>query len=200
MLTVGICVIAGKPYQKGHDYLIRTASKECDQVLVFVSILDRARKGEMKIKGLAMQKIWHNFIEKTLPSNVHVTYSANPMTSAYKELETAEKNGELCKFTIFSDEVDLNANFDDAKLQRLFPTLIQNDLLEKRAVSREDTSGISGTMMRAFLAQGDLASFAKGLPASIRNHAKEIADILTENVRNNLIPISTSANHLPKQN
>lgn len=198
MLTIGICVIAGKPYQKGHDYLIRTASKECDQVLVFVSTLDRVRKGEMKISGLAMQKIWRDFIEKTLPSNVTVTYSANPMTSAYKELQTAEENDELCKFIIFSDEVDLNANFADTKLQRLFPKLLGNSMLEKRPVSREDTSGISGTKMRAFLAQGDIASFTKGLPISIRSHAKEIVDILSENLKRNMISISTSVNHLPK--
>lgn len=197
MLTVGICVISGKPYQKGHDFLVRTAARECDQVLVFVSTLDRIRKGELKISGNAMQKVWKTYIEKTLPENVIITYSANPMSSAYKELENAEKNDELTKFIIFSDEIDLDNNFSDAKLARLFPNLIQNSALLKQPVFREDTGGISGTKMRMFLAQGDLTSFANGLPASIRSHAKEIAAMLSEHVKTPVL-VFTSATHQPR--
>lgn len=50
----------------------------------------------------------------------------------------------------------------------------------QRDPDAEGTAGISGTKMREFAKNKDLASFKKGLPKSLQSHAKEIAGHIKE--------------------
>ena len=60
--VVGIVPMSAKPYHIGHDQLIRLALFECEEVVVFVSSADRARKGEYSVKGETMRKVWEDHI------------------------------------------------------------------------------------------------------------------------------------------
>ena len=62
---IALISIVAKPYRTGHHELIKIATKENDEVLVFVSAVDRERKGEFTISGGAMKTIWKRYLEKS---------------------------------------------------------------------------------------------------------------------------------------
>ena len=55
MKTIGLVPMSAKPYHTGHDGLVRIAASENDEVLLFVSISDRKRPGEMPLLGSDMK-------------------------------------------------------------------------------------------------------------------------------------------------
>ena len=59
---IGLVPMSAKPFHEGHMSLIRKASDECKQVIVYVSTSDRKRKGEITIFGEDMQLIWETII------------------------------------------------------------------------------------------------------------------------------------------
>lgn len=186
---VALIPISAKPYHAGHDALIRLASSECDNVHIFVSTSDRKRPKEILIRGTAMEKIWSEIIEKTLPQNVDITYGGTPVTNLLRELEQYEKalsSGEKTNivFTIYSDEEDiLQKIYTDESLKKYFPTLFGMNKIHRRGVSRDETVNVSGTKMRELLSKGDTYNFAKYLPKSIQNKASEIISILVNESR-----------------
>lgn len=173
--------MASKPYHAGHDGLIRIAAKENDEVIVFVSVMDRARKGELTIRGSDMKQVWDDYIEPILPDNVSVVYCQSPVQLVYKELEDAEaRRDRTTKFRIYSDTQDI-VKYTSNSLTKSAPNLFSNNQIERRGVDRNETVNISGTKMRSFLEKGDVESFANYLPAWISRDAREIMNILTRN-------------------
>ena len=170
---------SNETHHAGHDGLIRIAAGECDEVHLFVSTSDRARKGELTIYGADMKKIWDEFIEPSLPTNVDVTYGGVPVQHVYAELEAAEAEGSEDTFVIYSDSEDI-LKYTDAALRKSAPTLFDNGQIVRRGVERSETVNVSGTEMRAMLAAGDVKRFKKFLPPAIQKHAAEIIDILTD--------------------
>jgi Citrate lyase ligase C-terminal domain len=180
-MNIGLLAMSAKPYHAGHDGLVRIAADECDEVHLFVSTSDRARKGEMTIYGSDMKRIWDEFIEPSLPSNVIVTYGGSPVQHVYKDLEDAEAGGdEESVFVIYSDNEDI-LKYTDSSLGKSAPTLLDNGQIELRGVDRNETVNVSGTKMRALLAAGNVKQFAKLLPSPVRGNAAEIINILTRN-------------------
>ena len=55
---IGLVPMSAKPFHEGHMFLIRKAIDECKKVIVYVSITDRSRKGEITIFGEDMKYIW----------------------------------------------------------------------------------------------------------------------------------------------
>ena len=106
-MKIGLLPVSAKPYHAGHDGLVRIASNENDSVLLFVSTTDRARSGELRVSGDAMQTIWWDYIEPTLPQNVTPDYGGIPVAKVYAELETAEAEGSTDTYVIYSDEEDI---------------------------------------------------------------------------------------------
>jgi hypothetical protein len=147
------------------------ASKECDRAIVFVSTSDRARPGEVPITGADMSKIWHEFIEPTLPNNVTVTYGGSPVANAYKALGDANEGGSKDEYVLYGDPQDLETNFPRASLIKYAGNLYEAGQVTLRAVDRASTVDISGTRMRSFLEKGDRASFVKYLPSQIDRDA-----------------------------
>ena len=63
---IGLVPMSAKPFHEGHMFLIRKAIDECKKVIVYVSISDRSRKGEITIFGEDMKYILNISISKFL--------------------------------------------------------------------------------------------------------------------------------------
>jgi nicotinamide mononucleotide adenylyltransferase len=179
MKTVGLVPMAAKPYHAGHDGLVRIAASENDEVHLFVSTSDRARKGETTIFGTDMKRVWDDYIEPSLPENVIVTYGGVPVQHVYAELEQAEANRDrLTKYSIYSDVDDI-LKYTDASLSKSAPRLFSRGQIERRGVDRNETVNVSGTKMREYMANGDVKNFKKFLPPAVQQYAREILQILS---------------------
>lgn len=199
MKTIGLVPMAAKPYHAGHDGLVRIAARETDEVHLFVSTSDRKRPGEMPIYGADMKRIWDEFLEPSLPSNVVVTYGGSPVSHLYDDLVRGEQEGTEDVFVIYSDSEDIK-KYTDAVLSKAAPTLMYNGQIERRGVDRSETVNVSGTKMRALLNAGNVEDFAAFLPPAVQAHSQEIIDILTGKARTRKIESrSNKVRHLIKE-
>ena len=180
-MKIGLLPVSAKPYHAGHDGLVRIASNENDSVLLFVSTTDRARSGELRVSGDAMQMIWWDYIEPTLPQNVTPDYGGIPVAKVYAELETAEAEGSTDTYVIYSDEEDI-LKYTDEALNKSAPNLFAKGQIKRRGVSRTETVDVSGTEMRDLLDDSDLVGFVSLLPPNIKKHGKEIFDLLLDDI------------------
>ena len=180
-MKIGLLPVSAKPYHAGHDGLVRIASNENDSVLLFVSTTDRARSGELRVSGDAMQTIWWDYIEPTLPQNVTPDYGGIPVAKVYAELETAEAEGSTDTYVIYSDEEDI-LKYTDEALNKSAPNLFAKGQIKRRGVSRTETVDVSGTEMRDLLDDSDLVGFVSLLPPNIKKHGKEIFDLLLDDI------------------
>jgi hypothetical protein len=169
--------MSGKPVHAGHWGLIEIASRENDEVHLFVSSSDRKRPGEMVISGEAMMQVWQEYLEPALPGNVAVTYGGAPVGHVYKELEAAEAEESEDSFQIYSDVEDILKYTDDV-LKKYAPSLFENGQIERRGVKRTETVPVSGTKMREFLEAGKVKQFSQMLPPPVQGNAAEIIDLL----------------------
>ena len=176
-MKIGLLGMSGKPVHAGHWGLIQIAARENDELHLFVSTSDRKRPGEMPIYGADMKRIWNEFLEPSLPSNVDVTYGGSPVGHLYQELEQAEQEGSEDTFQIYSDKEDI-LKYTDASLGKVAPTLLDAGQIVRRGVDRNETVNVSGTKMRALLNAGDVEGFARFLPPAVQAHSGEIIDIL----------------------
>ena len=179
-MNVGLFPISAKPYHVGHHSVMEIASKENDQVVLFVSLSDRKRKGEFPVSGESMRIIWDKHISPVLPENVRVRYVVNPVRSIYEMLESASASELDTVFTVYSDNVDINRNFPDISRNKYFPRLHENNLVRFKGVERgKDSPDVSGTKMRAALQCGDKLAFKAGCVP--RMDSEEIFNILCSN-------------------
>lgn len=167
MATIGLIAGSYKPYHAGHDAIIRLAARECDEVHLYVSVSDRTRPGEAPIRGADMATLWQQTIEKSLPSNVKVTYGGSPIGNIWKELGSANENKSQDDYVIYSDPIDIGTNFKDNLLEKYCGDLYGRGNVRLRPVDRSSTVEVSGTRMREFLAKGDKENFSKFLPKGI---------------------------------
>jgi cytidyltransferase-like protein len=167
---IGLVPMSAKPFHEGHMSLIRKASDECKNVIVYVSTSDRKRKGEITIFGEDMAYIWENILQKYLPENVECQYGGSPVRNVYAKLEEGmlEENLES-HYAIYTGEEDKNR----------YSSKYYIDMIERvhiRTMSRgEDTMPISGTLMRSYLsnASQDKFLFLDGLPREVSDVDKE---------------------------
>jgi len=170
---VGLVPMSAKPFHEGHMSLIRKASDECKEVIVYVSTSDRKRKGEISILGEDMKFIWENILEKYLPPNCTCDYGGSPISKVYKKLEEGADN--QLTYAIYTGEED----------QDRFQSKYYIDIIDRvyiRPLARgEDTKAISGTLMRSYLANynEDKYLFLDNLPSELSDKDKnEIFNIL----------------------
>jgi len=180
MTRYGLIAMSAKPFHAGHDGLIRLASNENDIVKLFVSISDRKRKGEQMVSGETMSDIWREFIEPSLPSNIHVSYGGSPIRKTYEFLGAENEAGSDDVYVIYSDPEDLTNNFPEKSLEKYMGDLYARGKIILEPIQRSETTDITGTQMRAWLSSGDMDSFISNLPASIRDRGAEIFDLLTQ--------------------
>ena len=167
---IGLVPMSAKPFHEGHMSLIRKASDECKEVIVFVSTSDRKRKGEITIFGEDMFNIWESLLTKYMPQNVRCEYGGSPVRNVYGKLEEGLLAENLEKeYAIYTGEEDKNR----------YSSKYFIDMIERvhiRTMSRgEDTMPISGTLMRSYLsnASQDKFLFLDGLPREISDDDKE---------------------------
>ena len=181
-IKIGLVPGSFKPYHKGHDELIRLAASENDLVLVFNS---DATRGE--IDGRTMVNIINKFVKPTLPKNVRLMSVGVPVGALFQELEYAEEKASEDVYTIYSDSEDIR-KYGPNVLKKYAPTLFENGQLQTRGVQRGvETTDVSGTKMREFLAAGDVRQFSKLLPPAVQGHSAEIIDMLKNKVRESLL-------------
>jgi cytidyltransferase-like protein len=182
--TIGLVGGSFKPFTKGHYFLVEAASKIADKVILLVSTGDRVRKGEMPIFwNDQMETVWKMFLEKSMPKNVEVVYTNNPLTSIFKILGDANNNeNDFNSYVLFGDLEDTAKNFPEKSLQKYFPRLMANDQVDLKAFDREKNVNISGTMMRDFVLKNDVESFTQNLPAPVQKWGQEIFDILKTSI------------------
>lgn len=159
---IGLVPMAAKPFHNGHLSLIQIAIERCDTVVVFVSKKDRIRPDEVPVYGKTMVLVWKQLIIPNLPENVQVEFVDNPVTAVYEKIETDSNNEQ---YIIFTGEDD-KENYTTKKLSKI--TAYKNGLVKLYTVDRADTSktvNISGTKMRSFIKNGDVASFIKYAPS-----------------------------------
>tara|TARA_B100000212_G_scaffold233967_1_gene177933 strand:+ start:847 stop:1467 length:621 start_codon:yes stop_codon:yes gene_type:complete len=167
---IGLVPMSAKPFHEGHMSLIRKASDECKEVIVFVSTSDRKRKGEITIFGSDMLNIWENILTKYMPNNVSCEYGGSPVRKVYEKLEEGMEDTNLDKdYAVYTGEEDKSR----------YSSKYFSDMIERvyiRTMSRgEDTMAISGTLMRSYLsnASEDKFLFLDGLPSEVSDDDKE---------------------------
>lgn len=172
---VGIVAMSCKPMHAGHMQLINIASRENDVVKLFVSLNDRKRDGEIPIYGEDMDYLWKTYIQKSLPSNVEVVYSIDktktPIRLVYEFLGNAD---DANTYVIYSDPNDIEKNFSNSQLQKYLNRLQKTGKIQLEPVNRTQTTDISGTKMRQWLASGDKESFIANLPEMLQDAGEEI--------------------------
>lgn len=180
--TIGLIPIAGKPLHIGHWKLIEKAADENDNVIVYTSLSDRAKKGEFPIYGEDFITIWSDIFIPALPNNVKVKFVDSPVRSVMHELGWLEQSltqdaANVPSIKLYSDKDDVDVNFKDEDLNK-FPTLLGSNKIEKVGVERTSTVDISGTKMREFLMNDDKKSFMKYLPPVSNSNKEEIWNTL----------------------
>jgi nicotinamide mononucleotide adenylyltransferase len=169
-----------KPIHKGHWLLFSRASLECEQVTIFVSLKDRTRPGELEISGEKMKKVWDKFLTPRLPKNVSVHFSeSSPVKDIYVSLAMADRSGLSETYAIYSDPEDMK-RYTDKKLALFSPRLVEEKVIARKEISRQNTDLISGTLMREFLKTGMIGLFIHNLPNCVQQEGAEIWDLLNE--------------------
>jgi cytidyltransferase-like protein len=177
--TIGIVGGGFKPFTKGHYFLVEKAAGENDEVILLVSTSNRIRKEELPILWSQMEEVWKKYLTPSMPANVSVQFVSNPTRAAYELLGEADLDeGNHNTYVLYADDQDMTRMYADDKLEKYMPRLVQNEQIEKRAFSRAENVDISGTQMRDYVNQGDVAGFASGLPGPVQRYGQEIFDIL----------------------
>ena len=174
--TFGLVPMSAKPFHKGHMFLIQSAAERCDNVIVYVSISDRSRKGEITIHGEDMQFIWENIIINHLPDNVKCVYGGSPVGKIYELLGNISEQG-----IPIEETYAIYTGKDDAKrYQEKYWSNIKNNVWVKSFERGDDSPNISGTLMRSYLsnASQDKFLFLDGLPDMEDKDKEEIFNIL----------------------
>ena len=148
-LFVGLVPMSAKPFHEGHMFLIRKAAEECENVIVYVSITDRSRKGEITIYGEDMEFIWKNILERSIKKhypNVRFEYGGSPVGNVYKKLEEGVFPENISKtYGIYTGK-------DDAgRYKEKFYSEVSDRVYIRPFKRGEDTMPVSGTLMRSYL-------------------------------------------------
>lgn len=168
-MLAGLISLSCKPYHSGHDGLIRMAAKECDFVEIYVSVLNRARTGEIPIFGDTMQMMWDEYITKSLPENVEVhLVNGSPVQEVFRRLGEADiEDDGLTKFRLYADVKDASETWKEKYLIKCCPKICSTERLEVIGVPRDNIICISGTDMRQFIQHGDKESFIRYVPETL---------------------------------
>ena len=182
---IGLVPMSAKPFHEGHMFLIRKAVDQCKEVIVFVSISDRKRKGEITIFGEDMKHIWENILERSIKEyypNVFFEYGGSPVGKVYKKLEEANavRSGDV--YSVYSDSEDTMKNYSHAARTKYFNDLYTSGEVvfpaeqSPEAFERgEGSPNVSGKLMRSYLsnASEDKFLFLDSLPREINDADKE---------------------------
>jgi nicotinamide mononucleotide adenylyltransferase len=152
--------MACRPFHVGHYNLLTTAYCTNKKLICLISNTDRERKGEVPVYARTMKRIIDELIRPWLPENVEIRYVDNPIKATWKILEESSD----VVYTVYGDTDDIKKRFSWENLKKWVPTRLAEGNIKTRAVQRDETNNISGTLMRQWLAEDDYNRFCIGLP------------------------------------
>jgi hypothetical protein len=79
---------------------------------------------------------------------------------------------------LYSDPTDMQNCYSETVQLRYWSRLVKNKQVIMKPVDREETAGISGTVMRQALAKGNMKAYIAGLPEPVRIYGPEIYSML----------------------
>lgn len=176
--TVGLIAMSAKPFHAGHFGLIEQAARKNDHVLVYVSISDRKRKGELTVKGDVMHDIWTSHLADIMPDNVELEYGGSPVRKVYEQLGYENErfqagDHDIASYTVYSDPEDLAKNFPEVNRAKYLGDIYSAGLVDFQPIQRTSTVDVSGTKMRQMIASGDKERFMSFLPDPLSDQARE---------------------------
>ena len=172
---IGLVPMSAKPFHEGHMFLIRKAIDECKKVIVYVSITDRSRKGEITIFGEDMKYIWENILQSSIKdahpgADIEFEYGGSPVGKVYKKLEEGTLPENIKKtYAIYTGDEDKGRYSP-----KFYIDII--DRVHVRPIMRgKDTPPVSGKLMRSYLsnASEDKFLFLDSLPREVNDNDKE---------------------------
>lgn len=184
---IGSIVMNCNPFTLGHQYLIETASKECDRVYVFV--LSEEGDGFRAKDRLEMVKLGTSHLANVtvLQTGPYLISSATFPTYFLKDRDKADKV--ICEVDIeiflkhFVPRLSINRRY--VGTEPLSPmTNTYNEALKKqlplsgielKEIERKETDGtpISASAVRRFIENGDIEALKKYVPQTTFNYLKE---------------------------
>lgn len=176
-MRIGMIAMAAKPLHAGHFGLIKRAADENDEVNVYVSTVDRIRRGQYPITGSQMLEVW-GILTQIMPGNVNIYYVDNPVRAIYEQLGAEEEriaggDWNVADYRIYSDPDDTFTNYPTRSMEKYFPQMWKDHLITLQSVTRTSTVDVSGTRMRQWLATGDRQSFIDHLPEPLSVDERE---------------------------
>jgi len=181
--TIGLIAGGFKPFTAGHYNLVQKASRECDEVKLFVSTGDRKRSGELPLSWEQMQPIWNEYLVPAITNlgNIDVVYARTPIRSIMELLIDANADvNNYNSYYVYSDPEDTINNYSQKAQMKYWPRLVENDQFELKMIDRGETGGVSGTVMRKALAKGNIKAFIAGLPEPVKLYGPAIFDSLRQ--------------------
>lgn len=181
MRRIGLVAGSFKPFTAGHYNLVKKASDECDEVILFVSTGNRQRPGEFGLTWEHMKPVWDRYLHPAINNlrNVQLELKSQPIRAIYELLINANhdpRDHDL--YVLYSDPNDMQLTYSNVIQMKYWPRLFSRDQVLSCVVNREETDGISGTIMRNALAKGDMEAFIAGLPEPIRPYGSDIFSLL----------------------
>jgi hypothetical protein len=191
-MKIGLVPVSAKPYHAGHHAVVDLAAKQNDRVILYVSLSDRKRKGQLPILGSAMERVWKEELEPIMPGNVSIEYGGSPVRKVYDALERANEALDGDVYRVYSDPDDTAQNYPIPNRLKYFPDLHQSGNVlfaaeeDPASLTRGiGTPNISGTAIRQALQSCDLDAFKKGMPPGV--DVKNVRDILCPGMQENLL-------------
>lgn len=177
--TCAIIVGAFKPYTAGHHFLVTTAAKDNELVIMYISQKDRKRKGEHPVTWEKMKYVWENFITPVLPKNVMIVPTDSPIPNLYNLLRSIDQQNTSTQtmFNLYMDDKDkVRYCYQDHEILEKFPRIAHT--IKTNTFNRKTTLNVSGTQMRKTLQNNDLQGFTACLPDVLQDKAVEIFNSL----------------------
>jgi hypothetical protein len=170
-ITVGIFVLAGKPVHDGHWKMIGRVASECDEALIITSIA-----GRDELPAGVMIDAWKSVLEpqfhKDFPNATLIISQESPLDIAVNKMR--DLKGIVSRFIFYSDVEDAKVKYSPAKMRSTIKDPAVLEKFQQVAVPRSETTQISGTMMRGFIAAGDKSSFDSYVPKNLNQEMKNM--------------------------
>ena len=169
-ISIGIFVVAGKPVHVGHWQMIDLVRRECDEALIITSTA-----GRDELPAGVMIDAWKAVLEpqfhSDFPNATLIISPESPLSLAVDKMR--QLKDVVSKFVFYSDDEDARGKYAPAKMADNIRDPVVIEKFQQRPVPRSQTTQISGTVMRQFLAAGDRESFDRFVPQTLSQEMKD---------------------------
>ena len=178
LTRIGVFTGKFKPPHVGHYKSILEIAEQNDETHVFVS-----PREEGGITGEMATEILNLYFEDRQDVQIHLA-EVTPVRAAYEFVEELgqSESGSGCQINLYALPEDMKRFGSMQKWLGNIPSLNQIETSRpefvKSAEEAGDSDGVSGTLMRSFLRDGDKENFFLGLPAGVDKD--KVWDIVTD--------------------